>query len=444
MIPMHYRTPRVLWFSQLAALLGCAGSLSTTPTAAPEDYWQPQATVQYTDRIYWPSVRTVQLFKVGNELSAPLLELGSGSMQLRFDLLDADPAPLSYTLVHCNAQWQPSELSPAQYLDGAFSEFMPPGQQSINTLQPYVHYSVQLPTALMRPKVSGNYIVKVYHSDDEEDVVLTRRLLVAEQRVSIDASVVASRDVSLRNVAQQVDMVVRHPGLLVPDPFNDLQLVVLQNMRWDDARTGLRPRFVRSSELVYDHPSEALFMGGNEWRNFDLKNLRYLTQEVARMDNRGNLTEAYLLPDPKRNIRTYFEQPDINGRYLVRNDDGYQQALESDYIHVHFTLPLEQEFTGAQVFVYGGLTDGQCQREWRMSYLQEQKAYVLRALLKQGFYNYAYAVVPDSAEHVGQFEAIEGSHFQTENDYAVLAYFNDPMLGCQRLVGTRFLNSRSN
>ena len=38
--------------------------------------------------------------------------------------------------------------------------------------------------------------------------------------------------------------------------------------------------------------------------------------------------------------------------------------------------------------------------------------------------------------------AIEGSHYQTENEYLVLVYFSDRQQRCDRLVGLRFLNSR--
>src|SRR5690606_23417006 len=106
------------------------------------------------------------------------------------------------------------------------------------------------------------------------------------------------------------------------DPFGEIHVAMLQNMRWDDLRTGFKPRFMRGTELVYDFPEQGLFMGGNEYRNFDLKDLRFATQRVARIDPGpgGQVYQAHLTAEPKRNIRVYFDQPDINGRYFVRND----------------------------------------------------------------------------------------------------------------------------
>ena len=36
---------------------------------------------------------------------------------------------------------------------------------------------------------------------------------------------------------------------------------------------------------------------------------------------------------------------------------------------------------------------------------------------------------------------IEGSHYQTENDYLILVYLTDHQQRYDRLVGTRFVNS---
>ncbi|MBK7554309.1 MAG: DUF5103 domain-containing protein [Flavobacteriales bacterium] len=110
-----------------------------------------------------------------------------------------------------------------------------------------------------------------------------------------------------RNTAQQVDLTLRHPELQVPDPFGDLTVTVLQNMRWDDARTGARPKFVRGSELVYDFPPETLFDGGNEWRPLNAKSTRFNAPGIARIKTDAELAEFFMVPDIKRNIRVYLD-----------------------------------------------------------------------------------------------------------------------------------------
>lgn len=434
------RTDRT-WAWPLTVICLTACSAAQPAMTGGEDYYSPQD-LRCEDRTYSPTVHTVQLFKQGFELSAPVIELGSPEgLVLRFDDLQPDVQPLSYTIMHCDAEWKPSDLSPNQYIIGTPTDFIPTPRQSYNTLQPFIEYEVSFPNELMRPAIAGNYLVKVFRGSDQDDLVLTRRFLVFEQRTQIEARVSATRDVEMRDVDQQLDLTVRYPGVTVPDPFGDLKVVMLQNMRWDDARTGFRPKFIRDAELVYDFPKEGLFHGGNEWRGFDLKDLRYSTIRIQRITTGPEgLEEAFLLPDEKRDIRVYLDLPDINGRYLVRNDQFNGDPLGADYVYVDFTLPRNAPVMG-DVYVYGAVTDFQCKKEFRCTWDAQKKAYTLRALLKQGYVDYMYAVLPTGTS-VPDLTALEGSHFQTENDYLVLVYVKDYQLRCDRLLGLRFLNSR--
>lgn len=430
----------LLCLSPLLIAAGC-GSSSPAIATTPPDYWQ-DAALRFEDRTYSPTVRTVQLFKKGFELAPPITDLENQEpLVLRFDDLQPNIESLSYTVVHCTADWAASELMPGQYLTGAMNDYIPTGRQSYNTLQPFIHYELEFPNGMMRFTRSGNYLLKVYRDSDQEDLVLTRRFMVTEQALQIDAQVKATRNIDLRDVAQQVDLTIRYSGLYVQDPFGDIHITVLQNMRWEDARTGFKPRFVRDNELVYDFPEQGLFMGGNEFRNYDLKNLRLATRNIGRIEPGvgAGVYEAYLLPDIKRNIRVYDNQRDNNGKFLVRNDWVDGDPLGADYVNVHFILPMSAQLADP-VFVYGGFSDLTCQNEYRMTWSPEEKAYGLKALLKQGFYDFTFATMPQGAT-AADLTVIEGSHYQTENDYLVLVYLTDHQQRYDRLVGMKFVNS---
>ncbi|MBK9149316.1 MAG: DUF5103 domain-containing protein [Flavobacteriales bacterium] len=431
------------WPIAVCVLLGCAGATPTaTSGTADPDYYRPSETLT-PDRVYSPTIRTVQCFKAGFELAAPIIELGSNEqVVLRFDDLAPDIEDLSYTLVHCDHAWQPSDLPVGTYVEGAGNAYLPPGRQSYNTLQNFIHYELVLPNMDMRPMRSGNYLIKVYRGGDEEDLVLTRRMLVMEPVTSINARVAPTRQVDLRDAAQQVDLTINTNNLPVQDPFGELHVTILQNFRWDDARTGAQPRFVRGSELVYDFPDQALFMGGNEFRNFDLKDQRFITNRIERIvPGLGQrVYDAWLLPEAPRTIRRYNSQQDINGKYLVRNDMVDGDPLGADYFNVHFVLPMEAPLM-QEPYVYGQLSDWQCQPAFRMQWDAERKAYHAAILLKQGFYDFSYVTL---ARETGAADitTVEGSHFETENDYTVLLYFTDRMQRLDRLVGVRWVNSR--
>jgi hypothetical protein len=429
----------------LCALLSAPGCTSTAPLAGegnappPEgDYWQANTLVA-EDRVYRPGIAAVQLFPEDHELAPPIIELGSAErVVLRFDDLSLDELPLSYALVHCDAQWNPSGLPPGLYLEGATSDFLPPPRYSTNTLAPFAHYELLWPTPNMRPTRSGNYLLQVYRNDPQ-DLVLTRRLLVHERLVEVEARVVPTRRADLSDFAQQVDLVLHHPRLPNLEVFGDLHVTLLQNMRWDDARTGLQPRFTRGTELVYDFPEKGLFMGGNEFRNVDLQDLRFASQRVARLEERPDMVHTFLLPEPKRNISVYLPQPDLNGRFLIGHRLFAGDPLAADHTMVHFTLPMP-EALGEAVYLYGAFTDFRCQRAYRMEWNEGLRAYTLAVPLKQGFYDYAFAV--QDRNGAADLTRIEGSHFRTGNEYQVLVYYSDRGQRYDRLVGVQAVKSR--
>jgi hypothetical protein len=424
----------------LACLMACGAAQPAV--SGTEDYYSPQE-IRYEDHVYSPTVHTVQMFKKGFDLSPPIIELGTGAtLLLRFDDLSADIENLSYTVVLCNADWTPSDLAPINYIQGSPTDYVPTPRQSFNTLQPFLEYEVEFPNDLMRPTIAGNYLMKVFREGDPDDLVLTHRFMVFENKIQIQAGIVPTRDIGRRDTDQQLDLTVSYPGISVPDPFSDLQVAVLQNMRWDALHTGFKPKFIRGTDLIYDRPAEGVFPGGNEWRGVDLKNVRYSTMRVNRfVTSPEGLDEAILLPDEKRDFKVYLDQPDINGKYLVQNDQVKGDPLSADYIYVDFTLPRTEELYGGDVYVYGAISDFQCRKEFRCTWDALRKAYTLRVLVKQGYFDYAYAFVPAGAT-APDLSRLEGTHFQTENDYVVLVYVKDYQLGCDRLLGLRFLNSR--
>ena len=56
-----------------------------------------------------------------------------------------------------------------------------------------------------------------------------------------------------------------------------------------------------------------------------------------------------------------------------------------------------------------------------MSYDYEDKAYKASPYLKQGYYNYLYAFVPDGKQEA-DLSVIEGSHYETQNRYYIFVY----------------------
>jgi hypothetical protein len=102
------------WIPATMVLAACTASQPVM--SGGDDYYSAQE-LRYEDHIYSPTVHTVQVFKKGFELSPPIIGLGTtDQLVLRFDDFSPDPQNLSFTVVHCNDYWQPSDLAPGQYL----------------------------------------------------------------------------------------------------------------------------------------------------------------------------------------------------------------------------------------------------------------------------------------------------------------------------------------
>jgi hypothetical protein len=74
-----------------------------------------------------------------------------------------------------------------------------------------------------------------------------------------------------------------------------------------------------------------------------------------------------------------------------------------------------------------------------MVFDQRVGAYVARLLLKQGYYNYQYAV-PNQNDNP-DFSVIEGNWYATENQYTVLTYFRPRGGQYDQLVGAHTFGS---
>ena len=69
--------------------------------------------------IFDENIKTVLFHRAGWDLAPPLIMSGSDEkLELSFDLLYDPPVDFSYTIIHCNARWEPSDLQTYEYIEG--------------------------------------------------------------------------------------------------------------------------------------------------------------------------------------------------------------------------------------------------------------------------------------------------------------------------------------
>ena len=395
----------------------------------------------YGDYVHKNNIRSVLFNQKGFDLSDPIIRMHSDDkLILRFDDLDADYKSYFYTIIHCDAHWQPSELREYEYIDGFYEDEIRDFRRSINTRAPFTHYYMEFPGHNLRPTKSGNYILKVFVNGDRNDVAFTRRFMVYEEQVSVEGDVQQANLVRYRDRMQQLTFSINLRNYPVSNPYRDMQVVIRQNGRWDNAIINLEPKSIRGNMLVYDYEDKTLFEGGNEFRRFDIRSLRYLSERVNDITSSRRHWDVYLVADQIRSYHRYVSDNDINGRFIVETHDARDNMLESDYAWVHFHLPMDAPLDDGHIYVFGELTDWHFSEENKMNYNFGDNAYELSLLLKQGYYNYKYAILREDGGEA-DLVTMEGSHSLTENDYSIFVYHRKPGDLYDRLIGMGRYNS---
>ncbi|MES2628385.1 MAG: DUF5103 domain-containing protein [Bacteroidota bacterium] len=390
--------------------------------------------------IYNKAIKTPQMYLNGVELSGAYLDLkGVTPIALHFDELGTDYKNYQYSLLHCNSDWTPSSLLPQEYIDGYFEDYITTYSTSFNTLQEYLHYTVNIPNENMKLKKSGNYIVKVFEVGNSDAPAFTMRFVVYENIARVTTMIKRSDIVQERETLQEIDFNIV-PPFNITNPYTDLKITILQNNRWDNAIRGLTPTFVRDNELVFNYDRKSSFPGGNEYRQIDLKSFRYQTGRVAKIVQADGAYQVKLVNDIVRNIYPYGSYQDLNGGYVIKNDDGTggNPNNDGDYASVTFTLPHEAVTSGI-LYIAGDFNQNRLTEENQMKYNYNIGAYECTMLLKQGYYNYQYVLVKDKQQPDASF--IEGAFFQTENNYTILIYYRDFSTDYDRVIGCYTANS---
>ncbi len=399
----------------------------------------------FTNHIFDDKIKTVQLYKEGWNLSYPIMKLNSDEkLILNFDLLADQVEAYYYSFIHCDKDWNKSDVFQTDYLNGYTENPIEDYEYSFNTTVDYIHYKLRFPNDRVSLKLSGNYILIVYPYGKPDSPVITQRFMITEDAVQIDVDAHRPMMTKETNTKQQVDFSVNYSGLNIIDPYRSIYAFILQNGRWDNSKRNLKPDFYGINEFKYNSLSDKnIFMGGNEYRYFDIKSIRYLTEYVRKIDYVIPNYNVYLYPSDNREFKPYFYWQDFNGKYYIAVQEGQKPEIDADYVYVYFTLPSDQVIPGGNMYVSGALNNWALNKNNLMTYNTERREYECTMLLKQGWYNYEYAFLRDG-ESDGTTSLFEGSHYETENDYIVLIYYRNPQGRYDRLVGTVVTNTLNN
>ena len=382
------------------------------------------------------NIKTIS-FVSNNTNVIPFFKLGE-SFQLQFDDLYSDEADYYYTITQYNYDWSaPTNLSKAEYLNGMDNQRIITYENSFNTLQLYSHYRQVFPNKFNQITKSGNYLFTILN--DENEIVFSRRDIIYEEEVNVGLLVRRSRDFEGLDGKQNIEMSINYGDKILQNPIQNVKVTLFQNGNWKTSISNLKPQYTLGSELIYRYNKETQFWGGNEGYTIDNKIIRATNNTIARVTSGDNIYNTYLYTNTPRKNQPYTYFPDINGNFFVQNANGSNSGIEADYSWVYFALDAP-EFLEGNIYVSGMFNNYALTDDYKMELNKKTGLYEKALLIKQGFTNYQY-ILTNKKGAIDFENAIDGNHFQTENNYTAIVYYKGNNDRYDRVIGIANTNS---
>jgi len=376
-------------------------------------------------------------FVQSNENVVPLFKLGDG-FQFQFDDLFGKEANYYFEIVHCDYDWKPTDIPKTDYMTGFDGQRIIQYENSVNTLQIYSHYILPIPNQFMQLRISGNYILKIL--DESREVILSRKFIVYEDLVSVPMRIRRARTANLLDYKHNIEFSIKSLVINFQTPIKNVKIALFQNGQINSAIKNIVPQYTIGNDLIYKYDSETQFWAGNEFLYFDNSNIRSAGNNISRINSINGIYNSSLYTHNARGSLPYSINPDVNGRFVVRNMGAVKNEIEADYAWVYFSLSAPSFMKNKDIYITGMFNNYSLSPEYKMDFNKETKLYEKAILIKQGFTNFQYQIADDKGNIDGESN-IDGNYWQTENDYTILVYYRENTDRYTRIIGKATANS---
>ena len=377
-----------------------------------------------------PKIKSIQISSEKLKLVEPCYYLNSEqNINIDFDLLEEDPHPLQYEIIHCDMNWNKSDLMVMEYLNGFDINYIDDVLLSHGTQEQYVHYHFKLPNENIQFLKSGNYSLNIFHENENTNPLVRLRFYVSEETAKASLNITRTANIDQRNYMQAVELHCNYNYNSIDDPFQNLIINIQQNHQEFDELWLFEPNFVRDDKITFLMNEDRVFNGGNEFRFFDMSNLTTGGQNTSSVFLDENGYQVKLRPEIKRTYRQYLEYKDFNGKFVIQSHQSDLVNTQAEYATVLFELPMKK--IKGDIYLFGQFTNWDVHDEFLMKYDSVAQKYYNKVNLKQGYYNYIF--VNKNGKKIDA-RKIEGSHFDANNEYIIKVYYRDPLGLYDRLL----------
>jgi hypothetical protein len=388
------------------------------------------------------NIKTIIFKSAAGEFSGtPIIKLGQ-RLQLEFDDLNASETDYYYEIKHYNYDWTPSTLAQNEYLTGFDDVRIFNFQNSLSTFQPYTNYKLDIPNQNTRAITkTGNYMLIIKNVND--NIIFSRKFIVYSSDVDIQTTIREDRRLDKTDSHQVVNFEIGRKGYIFRNPNETVNVAVIQNNDFSTGIFNLKPQYTTGNTLIYRYNEKSSFKGGNEFLNFDSKDVRAGTSQIRSIEL-SDIYESFLFTDFDRSNSVYTFNPDINGNFKINTIQGNDISREADYTRVHFKLQTPQNLKDGEVHIYGQFNNYMLTDDTMMTYNSRTNLYEGSFELKQGFYNYKYVYFTNEGEFINNIAS--GNFAQTENLYTVIVYYRpiggrfDEVIGMSNIISRNIKN----
>ena len=397
------------------------------------------------DHIFDSNIHTITIAPFGNPLAAPIISMkNGGALHIGFDDFKAQYEDYFYAIELMDSAWHKTDYNEFDYIRGFNLNKISNYSISSMTSQNYFHYEFDFPNSNCNPKMSGNYILKIFKGSNKQLLVFTKRFYVVDELASVSASIQEPFDGRISKTHQKVNVNVDVTN--IPSFQNDqITIKVVQNNRFNDVKTTTKPDFIRGSTLVFNNEATLIFPGGKEARWLDLQSLSLRSDRISLIEHNGKIKNIFVKPDISRADLLYSSYKDLNGGYLIINTESLQNETQNDYASVHFYYVTKNNtpLLDKHLYISGALTNNSLDKLSEMEFDVKKGVYQKTLLLKQGYYSYNY-ILSDRYEpnDLEDYTETEGDHAETENEYLVFVYYHMPGTLHDQIIGFTTLNSK--
>lgn len=378
------------------------------------------------------SIKGVQFYRKNYPGSPPIIRLNtSDQLVLSFDELSSLSGQFEVRFEHYNQDWTNSDLADIWIFEGIGSQTIQGGELNRESRPNYYSYTYQFPNRDIQFLVSGNYqiIISDYQSGTE---LFSLPFFITENEGEFEPATETFYNAGPYGAAMnQVSGTFYYPDFIEFPQFN-LTYRITQNRFWKESISPTQTNFVTNSQTSFRTTRDQFFPSYTEFNTLDLRRLSLQNPQIFGYD-RAEVPELITLRNDYFNfssdVRTITETG--FGRPVTNRD--------ARYLSVDFRYETQGAVArNSEIYLLGDFNQWTIDEKFKLKYSNELGLFTVNALVKQGLYNYQYAIFEGS--EINFLRNLE-SLTSKPQEYAGFVYYKDPQLQYDRLLNTRIFYS---